>query len=137
MGGELDPTTGLPALTQGLSPAAMAQAAHEGFPIASDLSSIAGNIGGFFSGIAGGIGNIAGGIGDILQSTPYAGDEPTALPSIAGLPAAIGETIGITPSEEALAGEDDFLVRSRPNIFGMPFSQKTLRLCHVLLPHKS
>ena len=121
-GVEIDPSTSFPG-TEVISPAMMAQ--DMPMPLGDDLSSLFGAIAGLPGvGPAGEfIAGIPGAVGDILQSTPYAGDEPTALPSIAGLPRVIGETIGITPSEEALAGEDDFLVRSRANIFGMPFSQ--------------
>ena len=121
-GVEIDPSTSFPG-TEVISPAMMAQ--DMPMPLGDDLSSLLGAIAGLPGvGPAGEfIAGIPGAVGDILQSTPYAGDEPTALPSIAGLPRVIGETIGITPSEEALAGEDDFLVRSRANIFGMPFSQ--------------
>jgi len=121
-GGEFDPSTSFPG-TEVISPAMMAQ--DMPMPFGDDLSSLFGAIAGLPGvGPAGEfIAGIPGAVGDILQSTPYAGDEPTALPSIAGLPTVIGETIGITPSEEALAGENDFLVRNRPNIFGMPIGQ--------------
>jgi len=40
-----------------------------------------------------------------------------------GLIGAAGEFTGITPSEEALASDNNFLVRNRPNIFGVPIGQ--------------
>jgi hypothetical protein len=95
MGGEFDPSTSFPG-TEVISPAMMAQ--DMPMPLGDDLSSLFG----FIAGLPG-----------VSQTGEF----------IAGIPGAIGETIGITPSEEALAGEDDFLVRSRANIFGMPFSQ--------------
>ena len=68
-----------------------------------------------------------GGIGEALAGLPgvsQVGGAIAGIPgAIAGIPGAIGEFTGITPSEEALASENDFLVRNRPNIFGMPIGQ--------------
>ena len=155
-GGEFDPSTSFPG-TEVISPAMMAQ--DMPMPFGDDLSSLWGGIaglpgvsqvGGAIAGIPGAIAGIPGAIGEFTGITPseealasendflvrnranifgmpFSQNMPTPLesegPLLPRLAGAAGEFTGITPSEEALAGEDDFLVRSRANIFGMPFSQ--------------